>query len=593
MRAQGPEIISIFPGGARQGTTIDAEIRGKELEGAYGVWFECDELQGEIRGIEKIELDATKGYEAEKVEVAQGYRVFVKLRVDQNADGGVHSLRLVSSRGLSNPLAVQVNAEPTLVEGEAILKSPLQARTVRLPVVINGRIRESGEVDRYAFDVVRGQRLLFQVFAENWPLPDNPPDNFPLLGVYKRVESWFDRNRLVRLASNTETIFNYPELSHVFEESGSYLVEVGGVTRAGGEDYGYQLRIVAVNEIGVEDMKGWLNPPPAHSKSDWQERKFVRKIDSNRLKVLWSRTAQVSEKREKVEPVPVAPRVTRVAEKEPNQGPDQALELLVPSIIEGAIQTPGDVDYFKFQVDEGQKLAFEIEADQRPSRFNPRLSVLDGDGEEILTNIYRVIGGDGDDWIKKLEPKVVYTFERGGDYHLQIRDLTARWGDPSFKYRVLIRPQVPHVGQVLVGVLRWKQQLPIPVAEDRLNLVAGQARKLNVITDQEEGFDGEIIITVENLPPGVEVFPAAEVEPEIPPPLEAIHKERFRPKSQNVTLVLLPGSEIPATPIPRWAEVRVRPIVQGRPGRSVLARKIPVVVVRPSSRESQMAAYKP
>ena len=40
--------------------------------------------------------------------------------------------------------------------------------------------------------------------------------------------------------------------------------------------------------------------------------------------------------------------------------------------------------------------------------------------------------------------------------------MTSRYGDPGFRYRLLIRPQVPHVGD-------------IQVLEDRLNLKPGQA----------------------------------------------------------------------------------------------------------------------
>ena len=51
----------------------------------------------------------------------------------------------------------------------------------------------------------------------------------------------------------------------------------------------------------------------------------------------------------------------------------------------------------------------------------------------------------------------------------------------DFKYRVLIRQQAPHVGE-------------IKIMEDFINLNAGQARKLTVLVEQEEGFNGYITI---------------------------------------------------------------------------------------------------
>src|SRR5207344_74509 len=126
-------------------------------------------------------------------------------------------------------------------------------------------------------------------------------------------------------------------------------------------------------------------------------------------------------------------------ETEPNESRAQALELTLPVVVEGSIGQPGDVDNFQFNVREGQQLAFELETpDFLPPFFNPRLGILDGQGQEIFSNVFRRVGGDGDDWIKLVQPKVTYTFERKGEYVLQIRDVTARLGQPGFKYRILI-----------------------------------------------------------------------------------------------------------------------------------------------------------
>ena len=48
-------------------------------------------------------------------------------------------------------------------------------------------------------------------------------------------------------------------------------------------------------------------------------------------------------------------------EKEPNGTAGEALEILLPALVEGAIERPGDTDIYKFKVSDGQSLAFEIE----------------------------------------------------------------------------------------------------------------------------------------------------------------------------------------------------------------------------------------
>ena len=58
-----PQLISVFPVGARQAATIHAEIRGRALQGAYGVWFDSEGLRAEVEGIGEIEFEAAKDYD--------------------------------------------------------------------------------------------------------------------------------------------------------------------------------------------------------------------------------------------------------------------------------------------------------------------------------------------------------------------------------------------------------------------------------------------------------------------------------------------------------------------------------------------------
>ena len=280
-----------------------------------------------------------------------------------------------------------------------------------------------------------------------------------------------------------------------------------------------------------------------------------------------------------------------VSEKEPNESPGQAPEIILPALVEGTIDCPGDVDHFKFKVKSGQKLAFEIETpDAPPPRFNPRLEVFDTTGQEFLANIYRNIEGDGDDWVKRIEPKTIATFEQGGEYCLQVRDLTSRYGNRDFAYRILIRPQIPHIGEVKLIQSRGVLYGEI----DRLNLVAGQAKKLTVMTAQEEGFSGEIVIDIDNLPPGVKAFPATGIQP-VTETRSAnligshVNKERFRPERHKATIVLLARADAPATAVPRLARLRVWPIVQGKPGVPLLVEAIPVMLLKSAEGEERDA----
>jgi len=119
-----------------------------------------------------------------------------------------------------------------------------------------------------------------------------------------------------------------------------------------------------------------------------EERDFTRRIGPDWLEELSSRTVEAKN----------SYKVNLLQEKEPNDEPAQTAEAKIPALIEGAVAHPQDTDCFKLQVKAGQTLAFEIETpDLGPHYFNPRLAIVDQNQQELVTNIYRKVAGDGDD----------------------------------------------------------------------------------------------------------------------------------------------------------------------------------------------------
>src|SRR5207247_11178385 len=116
---------------------------------------------------------------------------------------------------------------------------------------------------------------------------------------------------------------------------------------------------------------------------------------------------------------------------------------------------------------------------------------------------------------------MLYTLNAQGDIYLKIRDITSRVGDGNCKYRLLVRPQLPHVGDARL-------------LEDRINLKAGTAMKLTASVAQEEGFGGEIAFTAEGLPVGVTLLPGVDVKPDQGPSRDERPKQRFVPKIEKV-----------------------------------------------------------
>ena len=437
------------------------------------------------------------------------------------------------------------------------------------------------------------------------------------LAIYELTGSWFDAKQVTRLAFNDEPVSKEhrqtneflstnPRLQYRFIKAGRYFVQVASFLGYGGPDCPYQLRIAPPEKGSLLEGEKDL---PQLSASGWRERTYDRKLDPDRLQLISSRAVMKAVRREErttTEPPPVlqVPRVegrtasnlegldpaarntqiVSVVEKEPNETAGQTLAVSVPTLIDGKIDHAGDIDHFSFKVEPGQSLAFEIETPQEgPPVFNPWLRVLDEEGREVFTNLYKRIGRAFTFYNKTVEPKTTSTFERGGRYSLQIRDFSSRNGSSDFVYRILIRPQISHVGGIEVcwecskKMGNIEQKTPV----DRINLTVGEAKKFIVVADLEEGFTGNLAVTVEGLPRGVDASSGTELEPEPSAPIDEGDKERFLPRRSMTTVLLLAAADVPPTLMPQLIRITARPVVEGKIGLPLPVRAIPLMIVRP------------
>src|SRR5205823_12924984 len=131
--------------------------------------------------------------------------------------------------------------------------------------------------------------------------------------------------------------------------------------------------------------------------------------------------------------------------------------------------------------------------------FNPRLDVLDAKGTVVLSNLqaHDAKIGTVDAKAIQLAPTLTGTLMEEGQYTLRVRDLTSTHGSPDHAYWVLVRPQIPHVGDI--------QLQP----EGPVNLQPGAKQRLTLTAPGKEGYAGALALTVEGLPQGVRAFVGA------------------------------------------------------------------------------------
>ncbi|MXZ35289.1 MAG: hypothetical protein F4Z21_08605, partial [Acidobacteria bacterium] len=494
-RKRNPKLLSMTPMGGPPGSSLEFRVRGEDLEGIRSVWSDCDGLTAKVKSVKEIKLEKTR---FSRTTYAPGQEVFLQVDIAEDASPGAYSLRLLTDWGLSGPVTLVVSDGKVVQEQPEPHQDPESAQLLELPANLNGRIGRNGEVDFYAFEVLESQELQFEVLVAGGILPGSPIHfRDPELILYEPAQGWF-QGKARRLETRVEsTIFLLPveggilkpRLRHRFGKPGRYLAAVGSLAQKGGPGHNYQLRIAPVGSSVRKGQDRWTRYRAAHDTPllDWRERGFGREIQSSRRQQLHARgagspdanpaTTRLGGDRKEPGSSRAGPGgqggslagYPSLVESEPDEIPESAAAVSLPVILEGRIDAPGDLDHFRFTVEAGQRVAFEIQTvDRMFPELSPWLEVLDASGRTICSNIYRSVENNSAYWQKFLQSKAIYTFEEAGDYILRLRDLTSRQGGKGFTYRVLVRPQVPHIGVVTLA------------GGDHINLVPGEARPLKL-----------------------------------------------------------------------------------------------------------------
>ncbi|HID21349.1 MAG TPA: hypothetical protein EYP14_02995, partial [Planctomycetaceae bacterium] len=114
-----------------------------------------------------------------------------------------------------------------------------QAQTVRLPVIVNGRIDQPDDWDVFRIEGRAGEKIVAEIMARRL---DSPMDSLlKLTDAEGRVVAMNDDHEDLGSGLNTHHADSY--IMATFPETGTYYLYLGETTRHGGEAYAYRLRI--------------------------------------------------------------------------------------------------------------------------------------------------------------------------------------------------------------------------------------------------------------------------------------------------------------------------------------------------------------
>ena len=408
--------------------------------------------------------------------------VMLRLIIDPTAEPGPRELCLETANGLTNPLTIYVGQLPEFTEKEleGTLLKPTPA--VTLPAVFNGQILPGG-ADRFRFKAAKGQRIVVAAAARAL-----------IPYISDAVPCWFQATIALYDASGKEVAYaddyrNSPDPVLCFEipRDGEYAVEIRDSLYRGREDFVYRLTVGQLPFItGVYPLGGKAGSAISVELAGWNLPATHMTLDLTKKPVGTTSLAAVNG-RYSSNRVPLAvDNLPEIAEQEPNNSREFAQTITLPVIINGRIDKPGDVDVFKFEGRAGDELVAEVTARRLGSPLDSYLKLTDANDKQIAFN------DDTDDAADGLETHhadslIHITLPAAGTYYLALGDVQHK-GGPEYAYRLRISRATP--------------DFSLRVTPSSLGVRAGANAPITVYALRQDGFAGDIALTLKDAPAG-------------------------------------------------------------------------------------------
>jgi len=518
-RAQSfaPRAGYVFPAGGRQGRTVEVQVCGQFLRGAHRVHVSGDGVRATVieyvkpttlrqvmDGRDKLkELQQQRPKTAEIGEEIAALRemllsfdrnahpalvdtVRVEVTVEAGAAPGPRDLRLLTPRGLTNPVVFCVGQLPECCEREttnpnAYPGSSLYGRVpqasriqrdmpVTVPTVINGQIMP-GDVDRFRFEVSKGQRVVASVCARAL---------VPYLA--DAVPGWFQATVALYDADGNEVAYadDYryhpdPVLVYDVPADGELTLEIRDAIYRGRKDFVYRIALGEIPFITTMfPLGGRAGQATPVEVSGWNVTP-KRLTPQHPAPGTYAVTVEEGAWRSNARPFAVDT-LPECLEEEPNGRPADAQPVSGPVIVNGRIARPRDADVFRFEGGAGEERVAEVLARRLASPLDSRLRVTDTAGRTLAANDDHVDKGAGLH-THHADSYVRFTVPADGVYLVSVTDAQQK-GGPAHAYRLRVSPPRP--------------DFALRVAPSAVTLRGVQNEVVTVYALRRDGFDGPI-----------------------------------------------------------------------------------------------------
>jgi hypothetical protein len=422
-----------------------------------------------------------------------------------------------TATGLTNLRTFHVGTQPEMTEAEPNNEFE-KPQAVPLGTVVNGVVTNE-DVDFFVCEVKKGERISVEV--EGLRLGRTFFDPAVAILDEKRFE--------VAAADDSPLCQQDAYCSVLAPEDGKYIIELRETSYRGDDASTYRLHVGKFPRPAVAFPGGgpkgkplevkWLGDPAGEKTAT------ITLPDGPRLDYRAS-----LEDESGAAPTGTPLRLVDVPnslEAEPNNAPENATKVELPSAMCGVIGEAGDVDRFRFAAKKGEVYDFLLVARDIRSPLDGVLRLLNAKGEGLTGADDN--GGKPDSYIR-------FTIPEDGEYIAEVTDHLTQ-GGATYLYRLEATKPAPGVDVVLEERTQYEATEVVVPQGNRAALM---------VTANRAEFGGELNVGFGELPAGLtqEVQPLAADYNRVPVLLKAAADAPLAGKLTTVTAELVDKSQL-------------------------------------------------
>lgn len=513
-----PRLFSLFPSGAKQGTTTEVTFAGADLEDPESIHLSHPGLKGELIIPPTPPVDPKQP--APKQPPAKPPINKFKVTVANEVPPGIYDVRVVNRWGVSNPRAFVVGELPEVLEKEPN-NDIEQAQRIPLNSTVNGNLVNGQDVDYYVFTGKKGDRVVLSVLASSIDSKFHPE-----IQLYSKEGK--------RLASGRDYLDRDAVCDAVLPADGDYYIRLFEFTHAtGGTEHFYRLTASTGPWIDViyppmiepgksvsvifwgRNLPGGKPDPNAQYQGSTLERleTTVTAPSDPQSRSRLNYSGRIPPRSGSLDGFEYRLKGTQghsnpvlftyatapvVVDNEKPRTAATAQPITIPCEIAGRVERRGDRDWYLFQAKKGEVWQIELTS-ERIGSPTPMFFVLRK--ASTSTDLHESVDNPNSGHLKffqRSDDPQPYRFQvpEDGQYQLLV---ASRLADvvfgPRHVYRVRITPEHP---DYQLHALAFANTRP-----DGNVIRPGGEQGITVVATRSDGFNGEISLTVEGLPKGV------------------------------------------------------------------------------------------